>query len=230
MWILYAVLGLGLVYYRKKISIFLFLAVLFIAPFLGELIVSIGRPIFLDRTLIWITIALFLLLAAGIAQLRFRLLMIVVLGILCTSYLFSDSDYYRFVQKEDWRSAASYVVAFFEKDDLVLFNSNFVEIPFDYYFRTFNPDSIQVEKFTQAEKHGVPVDLFDSGILEPKMTYSDIPKLISMLRGHNRVWLVYSHNSYTDPMGLIPQTLASQMKLIRQSDYYGVQVQLYGIP
>ncbi len=73
-WILCAVLCFGLVYYRKKLSIFLFLAALFAIPVLGELIVSIRRPIFMDRTLIWITIPLFLLLAAGIAQLRFRFL------------------------------------------------------------------------------------------------------------------------------------------------------------
>ena len=225
MWILCAVLCFGLVYYRKKLSIFLFLAALFAIPFLGELIVSIRRPIFFDRTLIWITIPLFLLLAAGIAQLRFRLLMIVVLGILGTNYLFSTGDYYRFFQKEDWSTAAGYVANFAQKDDLVLFNSNFVEIPFDYYFKPYeNQYSIQVEK------HGVPLDLFDSGILEPKMTDNDIPRLISLLRGHNRVWLVYSHDSYTDPMGLIPQTLASQMKLIRQRDFYGGQVQLYGTP
>ena len=127
--------ALGLVYYRKKLSIFLFLATLFAVPFLGELIVSIRRPIFYDRTLIWITIPLFLLLAAGIAQLRFRLLMILVLGILATNYLFSTGDYYRFYQKEDWSTAAGYVANFAEKDDLVLFNSNFVEIPFDYYFQ-----------------------------------------------------------------------------------------------
>ncbi len=224
-WILCAVLCFGLVYYRKKLSIFLFLAALFAVPFLGELIVSIHRPIFYGRTLIWITIPLFLLLAAGIAQLRFRLLMIVVLGILGTNYLFSAGDYYRFMQKEDWGTPAGYVANFAEKDDLVLFNSNFVVIPFDYYFKPYeNQYSIQVEK------RGVPLDLFDSGILEPKMTENDIPKLISLLHGHNRVWLVYSHNSYTDPMGLIPQTLASQMKLIRERDFYGGKVQLYGNP
>ena len=129
------------------------------------------------------------------------------------------------MQKEDWSTAAGYVANFAEKDDLVLFNSNFVEIPFDYYFKTYeNLYAIQVEK------HGVPVDLFDSGILEPKMTESDIPRLISLLSGHNRVWLVYSHDWYTDPMGLIPQTLASKMKLIRQRDFYGGQVQLYETP
>ncbi len=87
-WILCAVLFLGLVYYRKKLSTFLFLATLFAIPVLGELIVSIRRPIFYDKTLIWITIPMFLVLAAGIAQLRFRFLMIMTLGILATNYLF----------------------------------------------------------------------------------------------------------------------------------------------
>ena len=224
-WILCVVLGLGLVYYRKKLSIFLFLATLFAVPFLGELIVSIRRPIFYGRTLIWITIPLFLLLAAGIIQLRYRLLMIMVLVILVSNYLFSTSDYYRFFQKEDWSTAAGYVANFAEKDDLVLFNSNFVEIPFDYYFKPY-----EKQYSLQVVKHGVPLDLFDSGILEPKMTDSDVPKLISLVSGQDRVWLVYSHDSYTDPMGLIPQTLAAQKKLIRTREFYGGQVQLYGTP
>lgn len=224
-WALCAVLCFGLVYYRKKLSIFLFLAALFAIPILGELIVSIRRPIFIDRTLIWITIPMFLVLAAGIAQLRFRFLMSLVLGILATNYLFSTGDYYRFFQKEDWSNPAGYVANFIEKDDLILFNSNMARIPFDYYFKTWaNLYDLQVEKY------GVPVDLFDSGILEPKMTISDIPGLISLLHGHNRVWLVYSHNDYTDPMGLISQTLASQMTLIEKRDFYGVQVQLYETP
>ena len=224
-WILCAVLCLGLVYYRKNFSIFLFLAALFAIPIIGELMVSIHRPIFYGRTLIWITIPLFLVLAAGIAQLRFRVLMIMVLGILGANYLFSDGDYYRFFQKEDWSTAAGYVAKFAEKDDLVLFNSNFTVIPFNYYFKAY-------EKLysLQVVKHGIPLDLFNSGILEPQMTDGDIPGLISLISGHNRVWLVYSHDSYTDPMGLIPQTLSSQMKLIRQRDFYGGQVQLYGTP
>ena len=201
------------------------MAALFTIPILGELIVSLRRPIFFDRTLIWITIPLFLVLAAGIAQLKFHLLMILVLGSLGAINLFSAGDYYRFYQKEDWSTAAGYVANFAEKDDLVLFNSNFVEIPFNYYFKTYeNLYSIQVEK------QGVPLDLFDSGILEPEMTATDIPGLISLLRGHNRVWLVYSHESYTDPMGLVPQTLASNMKLIREREFYGGQVQLYESP
>ncbi len=224
-WILCAVLCLGLVYYCKKLSIFLFLAGLFAIPVMGELIVSLRRPIFLDRTLIWITLPLFLVLAAGIAQLRFRILMIVVLGILSTNYLSSDGDIYRFVQKEDWSTAAGYVAYYAEKDDLVLFNSNFVAIPFDYYFKAY-----EQQYSLQMVKRGVPLDLFDSGILEPRMTENDIHDLVSLIGGHDRVWLVYSHNDYTDPMELIPQILAAHMKLIRERDFYGGKVQLYGTP
>lgn len=221
-WILCAVLCFGLVYYRRKLSIVFFLVALFAIPVLSELIVSIRRPIFLDRTLIWITIPMFLVLAGGIAQLRFRFLMIMVLGILSANYLFSDGDYYRFFRKEDWHSPAGYVANFAQKEDLVLFNSNFVEVPFNYYFRKYEElYSIQVEK------HGVPLDLFDSGILEPRMMECDIPELISLVSGHDRVWLVYSHNDYTDPMGLIPQTLASEMELVEKREFYGVEVHLY---
>lgn len=219
------VLCLGLVHFRKKLAQFLFLAALFAIPFLGELIVSFHRPIFFDRTLIWTTIPLFLVLAAGVAQFRFRFLIILVLGSLSAINLFSAADYYRFYQKEDWSTAAGYVANFAEKDDLVLFNSNFVEIPFDYYFRAY-----EKQYAIQVAKQGVPLDLFDDGILEPEMTADDVPGLISMVSGHDRVWLVYSHNSYTDPQGLIPQTLASQMKLTRERDFYGGQVQLYSSP
>jgi mannosyltransferase len=224
--ILYAlVLCLGLAHSLKKFSQFLFLAVLFAIPFLGELVVSIRRPVFLDRTLIWTTIPLFLVLAAGIVQLRFRLLMLVVVGILATNNLFSTSDYYRFVQKEDWSYASAFVAKFVTNDDLVLFNAPRGQIVFDYYFRKW-----EEQYFIKVEKHGVPVDMFDSGVLDPRMTNSDIPRLISLLSGHKTVWLVYSYDAYTDPMGLIPQTLASQMKFIGKRDFYGVQVQVYAAP
>ncbi len=225
-WLLYGLaLGLGLVHFRKQISRFVFLATLFAVPFIGELIISLRRPIFLDRTLLWLTIPLLLALAAGIAQLKFRPLIFVAALSLSAINLFAAGDYYRYFRKEDWKTPAGYVANFAEEGDLVLFNSNFIEIPFDYYFREYE-DLYS----TQVEKQGVPADLLESGVLEPKMTEADIPGLISLLQGHQRVWLVYSHNAYTDPEGLIPQTLASQMKLTQQRNFYGGQVQLYQFP
>jgi hypothetical protein len=225
-WILYAVLfGFGLLYYRKQISHFFLLAALFAVPILGELVVSLWRPVFLDRTLIWTSISLFMLLAIGVTRLRFPLLIVVVVGVLGTINLFSVGDYYHFAQKEDWSDPAGFVANFAKKDDLVLFNITSGQIPFDYYFQPF------VEKYhLQVEKHGVPVDMFDSGVLEPKMTESDVPRLLSLMSGPKQVWLVYSRNTTTDPLGLIPQTLGSQMQLIYTRDYLGVQLQWYIAP
>ncbi len=225
-WILYAViLCLGLVAYLKKMPRFLFLAVLLVVPLIGEFIVSTSQSIFSDKTLIWTAIPLFVLLAAGIAQLRFRLAIILVVGILGTNNLFSAGDYYRFSPREDWSLAAGYVANFVEKDDLILFNSTWVQIPFDYTFTVY-----EEQYFYVVAKHGVPVDLFDSGIPEPRMTESDLPMLNALVSGRNRVWLVYSHNGYEDPMGLIPKTLASTMKIVREQDFSEVKVQLYEIP
>jgi mannosyltransferase len=225
-WILYAVmLCISLVYYRNKFTQFTYLIALFAIPFLGELIVSLRRPIFLDRTLIWTMIPLFLILAAGIVQLRYRLLMLAVLAVLGINNLFSASDYFRFLQKEDWSYPAGFVAKWVQNEDLILFNAPWAQLPFDYYFKMYE------DKYSiQVEKHGVPVDLFDSGVLEPKMTEGDIPRLISLLSGHKSVWMIYSQNSNTDPMDLISQTLASKMKFIFQRDFNGVQVQIYGAP
>ncbi|MEZ4833787.1 MAG: hypothetical protein R2873_17690 [Caldilineaceae bacterium] len=144
---------------------FVLLAVLFAVPFLGELIVSLRRPIFSDRTLIWITIPLFLVLAAGIAQLRFRFLIARGGGRRGVAQPVLPGDYYRFYQKEDWFTPAGYVAYYAEQDDLVLFNSNFVEVAFDYYFRAYE-DQYKL----QVQKQGVPADLIDDGVLEPLMT------------------------------------------------------------
>ena len=225
-WVLYAaVICLGLFYFREKISQGLFLAAMLVIPFLLEAIVSLWRPVFSGQTLLWTTIPLFVLLASGIAQLKYRFPIIAVVGIFCTLNIFSASDYYKFFQKEDWNSAAREVAGYAEKGDLVLFNSNIGEIPFDYYFQPY-ADYYQI----QVEEQGVPQDLLPSGKSAPEMTAGDVTALNSLLDGHDRVWLVYNDAAATDPQGLVPLTLASRLKLLQQNDFSGGQLQFYGQP
>jgi len=225
-WILFGVLiVLGLIYFRKSPARLLFLVTVFALPFVIELIVSAWKPMFLDRTLIWTTLPLFLLIAAGITKLKFRGVIFLMLGLVGTLNLFAASDYFRFIPKEDWLTPAKTVIGHVEKDDLVLFNTNLGEIPFDYYVRPYLYGA--PAKFDEI---GLPLDLQTSGVAEPIMTTADIPALTNLLSGHARVWLVYSHESFTDPDGLLPQTLGEHMELAESQEFNGGVVQLYITP
>jgi mannosyltransferase len=221
-WAAYGLLAiLGIVRLRKQPALIAFLAVLFLTPIAGEWLVSLRRPIFSDRTLIWATLPLYLLLAAGIVRLRHRPTILVAVAILVTVNFLSLRQYYTFFGKEEWDKAAAYVGEHVDKDDMLLFNATWVQIPFDYYYRYQN---------RPVTKHGAPVDLFDSGILEPKMAESDLPRLRELIADNERVWLIYSHNWYTDPKNLIPAALAQDLKLLDQRQFNGLEVRLYGRP
>ena len=218
-WAGYALLlVLGAAALRKRLPKLLLLIVLLLTPVLGELLVSLRRPIFYDRTLIWITIPLTLLLAFGIMQLRFKPLIVAGLALLCTVNVLSLQNFYTSFQKEEWREAAADLARQVREDDLILFNATWVQIPFDYYFRRFD---------LPVTEHGAPVDLFDGGVLEPIMTEADLPHLQTLVQNRERVWLVYSHDWYTDPEKLIPAALEEELDLAGTQHYYGLQVLHY---
>ena len=212
---------LGIVRLRTRPALLALLVALFCTPIAGEWLVSLRRPIFDDRTLIWATIPLYLLLAAGIAGLRRRPAILAAVGLVAAVNAVSLHNYYAHFEKEEWGPAASYVAARVEDADLLLFNATWVQIPFDYYFRRYD---------LPVPKHGAPVDLFDRGVLEPKMTEADLPRLRGLIADKRRVWLIYSHDWYTDPAGLIPAALAREFALLEVRRFVGVEVRLYGVP
>lgn len=205
--------------FRRQPGRFAFLAALFLTPFLGELIVSLRAPIFVDHTLIWAALPLYVLLAAGISRLRFREYVVTALLILLTVNGLSLHNYFTYDQKERWDSAAAYVAANARVGDAVLFNAAWGRLAFDYYF-----DRIP---HAPVEPFGAPVDLFERGELEPKMTGDDLPRLRSILRGRERVWLVYAHYWWTDPQSLITTALDQEMRLESFRLFNGIQVHLY---
>ena len=211
-------LVLGGLYLRRRLSVLGFLLVLLLTPLVGELLVSLRRPIFYDRTLIWTTIPLYLLLTFGLLRLRFKPLIYGGLVLLCTANLLSLQNYYQNFTKEQWREAAASVAGQVQDGDLLLFNATWVQIPFDYYFRHFDRG---------VTEHGVPVDLFDGGVLEPKMAEGDLPRLQSLVSDRQRVWLVYSHDWYTDPQRIIPAALEQEFDLVTAETFNGLQILQY---
>jgi len=210
----------GLLHFRRQPARIAFLLIIFATPFLGEGLVSLYRPIFYDRTLIWASIPFYLLLAAGLYRLRRRpcVIAVALIAVLTLTSL-SLREYYVHFEKEQWDDAATFVAERVRPDDLILFNATWAQIPFDYYFhRLYN---------CPVAEHGAPVDLFDRGILEPKMAAGDLPRLRALVQNHERVWLVYSHDGYTDPQGLIPPALEEAFDLLERQNFHGLHVWLF---
>lgn len=217
LWSLYAAaLGLSWVRLRRRPGVLILLWGLVILPLLGELLVSMKRPILHERTLIWTTLPLYLLLAVGLTQLK-RTWAVLLFGFYVSLNIFSLSRYYNAFEKEAWPDAVAAVAAQAHPGDLVLFNATWTQIPFEYYQSRMAPT-------LQLELHGVPVDLFARGVLEPKMTTDDLPYLQSLLANRERAWLIYSHNWYTDPQSLILSALGRHFARCNRQELVGVQV------
>ena len=59
------------------------------------------------------------------------------------------------------------------------------------------------------------------------MGESDVPRIDQLLSGRDRVWLVYSHNWYSDPEGIIPRELGKVLQEKGRDQFPGIQVFRY---
>ncbi len=189
------------------------LMVLWLVPPAVELLVSLRRPIFYDRTLIWVTLPYFLLMARGLTPCRnlrrpfLRGWHGAVLGLVVALNAVGLWGYYHDFAKEDWDLAAHVVAAQATPQDLILFHASWAELPFVYHY----PDRAPV-----LQRHGVPADLFAAGMLEPPMTAAAAARVRTLVAGASRVWLVYAHWWYTDPEGLLLEVLEEELEKVSE--------------
>jgi hypothetical protein len=201
----------------------LWLAVaLWLVPPLVELAASVRRPLFHLSSLVWTALPFCLLAAVGWTYLaRRRVFGIGYAALLLLLWGLGLRGYFVDFQKERWDLAAAHVLAAAEPGDLVLFNATWVQLPFAYYART---------AALPLDLHGAPVDLFARGELEPVMTADDLPALAARVQGRDRVWLVYAHNWYTDPEGLIPAELDRRFAKVDTLRLPEIEIRRYSVP
>jgi hypothetical protein len=232
-WLALLVALWGVWQWQRSFGVTWLLVALWLIPPAVELLASLRRPIFYDRTLIWTTLPYYLLLARGIVMPQQRterwrmgwgIVSFTAIAALCGLGLW---NYYAAFEKENWNLAAAHVATNAQPNELILFHASWTELPFNYYYPDEAPLLVQ---------HGVPADLFNAGVLEPPMTEADVPRVLDLLEGQERVWLVYSHWWYTDPDGLLLQhlyarpllrVLEEQLDIVDAQEWPGIQVLLY---
>ncbi|MDI9549099.1 MAG: glycosyltransferase family 39 protein [Chloroflexota bacterium] len=208
---------------RRRRPVAVLLAAMFIVPPVLELLAGLRRPVFSDRTLIWTTLPYYLFVAAGLRGLaegakatRWRTVAASAVAVLLVGLtVYSLHAYFTGYEKEDWRSAAACVAEGARPGDLAVFHAPWVQIPFAYYYRG---------QGAPVEMRGAPADLFATGELEPAMRTEDLPALRNLIAGRERVWLVYSHEWYSDAGGLVPQEIERVMVAADECTFLGGRV------
>jgi mannosyltransferase len=167
----------------------------FALPLAIDLGLSLWRPIFEERVLLYTTVGAIMLIASAIAAARSLPVNLLLLAPVLWLNVVSLNNYDVSFRKELWETSAEFVAGHAQSGDLILFNATWTQLPFDYYYRRVHGPPLV--------EHGLPVDLFDRGVLEPPMLPSDVPTVARLTAGKQHVWVLLSHDWYNDPQHLI---------------------------
>jgi uncharacterized membrane protein len=201
-----ALASLGLRSWRNDRRWLAFVLIFGLTAPLGELIVSVWRPIFLAQTLIWAAVPLCLAVAAGVLSLRPRAMAAALVVLIVVAGLGLRS-YYVLHDKEAWDQVAAYVDQRLQRGDAIVFSVEFLEIPFDLYYSA--PSSYSVPEIGLA---GTSDDTFT---------------VLQETRTRTRVWLIVSHpQPSTDA---VIASLEGAGRLTEVAGFTDVDVYLYEI-
>lgn len=174
--------------------------------------ISLVRPLFTDRYLIWIAPAFYLLVALGIVAWarRIRGLGPALLGLLLVLDIQSIHAQVTTPFKSDFRSAAAYVAARIQPGDLVIFHIPYVRYTFDYYYRG--------PAYTWADGLWT-----NAGLSEAEADTA----LRGLTQGYRAVWLVESESEMWDRRGLMRRWLDAHGQIVEHMEFTRVNVVRY---
>ena len=196
-----------------------FLLSWFFVPLVTGIVISLWKPVLVDRYFIICLPPLVLLAALGLSQIRPNWISGVSLIVLLSLSARADFRYYSHPYKEDWRGATAYVVSHALPKDGILFYSSGARFAFDYYVRRLNPEA-QTWQILSPE----PYDWTKKG--RGAMTQPSDSMLRTIPKGYERVWLVLCRN-HPNPMSQIHPILQANFPHTREQEFRGVQVLLY---
>lgn len=182
---------LGLLARRGHTVTMLIVVALLVGPVVLELDAAVIQSVFLDRTLIPVSIVFLLVLAAGLASLTRTAPGKAAAAALATLIVLSNAtslhQYYDLGDGQDvnerWDLAASYVAARQSTPgDAILFKANTSQLPFDYYYRR--------TAATALPRFGVPCSLEACYRPEAHTTDDDKLRLGKELEPYERIWVV----------------------------------------
>jgi len=171
--------------------------------------VSIWRPIFLAKTMIWAAPPLLVAVAMGLLSLRHRALRATTLAALVLLAGVGLHGYYERPDLESWDQAAAHVDAALRPGDTIVFSVDFLQHAFDRYHVA--PPTLAVHEVGLT---GTPEDLF----LLPQIADTS-----------SRVWLVASPVHPQPSTDAVVAALGASGQLLQIDQFDGVSVYLFDL-
>jgi mannosyltransferase len=181
-------------------------------------LISINRPLFTDRYLIWVQPAFYLAVALGVCALGkwWKPLAVVALSALLIVNAIGIATQVTTPFKSDFRSAAQAIGPEIKPADLVVFQIPYVQYDFDYYFRR------------PYQALGGPYTNFPGtldGYQDSEATVFN--QVQSMFTDRSTVWLVSSEAAMWDARNLLQRWLEANGSVTFHAEYPQVQVTRY---
>jgi 4-amino-4-deoxy-L-arabinose transferase-like glycosyltransferase len=211
-----------------------------LVPIASFFLLTLIRPLYTARYLIFVLPAFLLLLAAGVSAVarRSRLLA----GLLLLS-LVVVNGWGLWLQatrplKTDFRAATRYVASRLEREDLVLFQIPHGRYSFDYYFPIPEPKAAASEHaadylvfLPQVSGGGEPYRWAEGLYTNHGMSPGEVDwRMAEMTVGSPAVWLIASEASMWDERNLVQAWLDDQGYLEEQAHFVRVSVFKYKMP
>jgi len=189
-----------------------------LVPVLAIDLISMNRPIFTDRYLIWIQPAFYLAVALGMYALWewIRPLAVIALAALLIVNGFGVIAQATTPFKSDFRSAARAIGREIQSGDLVVFQIPHVQHTFDYYFRQ------------PYQSLGGPYTNFPGSVNGYQSSDETVLAQIQPLfANQHTVWLVSSEAAMWDARNLLQRWLETNGHVTFHEEYAQVQVTRY---
>ena len=161
-------------------------------PFIISIIVS---PIYVTRYTMIALPAFYILVAWSVSQINIKFnrpIFVVIALVLSASSLI---NYYRFIDKEQWREAIQFLQEHEQSNDIIILNAPWTIETFNYYYSGKLKYSIY-----------------------PAGNVSDLSESIS---SHPRIWLFQAYENVTDPDGTIKSELLKFSKIRIHKNFVG---------
>jgi uncharacterized membrane protein len=192
---------------REHWLLLMWLIIPIITPFLLSFLLA---PLYWTRFTSPASLAFYILVARGIQELKGKSLQRLTILLIVLLSLTSIWGYYITTDNEQWRETAGYIETNGFDGDLVMINTWYCHIPFDYYFNASG--KIDREVFPR----------WDFIVDE-----ENVKSLPDYVQDRKRIWLVLSHDG--DPEGLIAESLLSLgYSEIESQDFRHIELYLFG--